>query len=190
MEPIHWQLFLLTHKRNRDNDSAAMNRFSCNRAVVRKISFRHLMAFVLFGQIEIRCTKVGEWTAEFSMCSELVGSCSPPADLNSVEYSCDQGRDVGEWSPSDFLNTQCWLYFLLPVKWNKSINSSPSGRWLVLLELARRGGLKLLWDLNCIFSARGQMAETHSRSAFKSIQRQLLLPTNLLFFYPPPPPVV
>uniref|UniRef100_A0A8C3ATZ4 Pappalysin 2 n=1 Tax=Cyclopterus lumpus TaxID=8103 RepID=A0A8C3ATZ4_CYCLU len=46
---------------------------------------------------EIRCTKEGDWTAEFTMCSKLHGSCSPPADLNSVEYSCDQGMDVGEY---------------------------------------------------------------------------------------------
>ncbi|XP_056276626.1 pappalysin-2 isoform X1 [Pseudoliparis swirei] len=44
---------------------------------------------------EIRCTKEGDWTGEFTMCSKLHGSCSPPADLNSVEYSCDQGMDVG-----------------------------------------------------------------------------------------------
>ncbi|KAG7524210.1 pappalysin-2 [Solea senegalensis] len=45
--------------------------------------------------IEIHCTKDGAWTAEFSMCSRLQGSCSSPPDLNSVEYSCDQGMDVG-----------------------------------------------------------------------------------------------
>ncbi|XP_069565911.1 pappalysin-2 [Brachyistius frenatus] len=44
---------------------------------------------------EIRCTKDGQWTAEFSMCSKLHGSCSTPPQLNSVEYSCDQGMDVG-----------------------------------------------------------------------------------------------
>ncbi|TMS09610.1 Pappalysin-2 [Larimichthys crocea] len=44
---------------------------------------------------EIRCTKDGVWTAEFTMCSKLQGSCSPPPHLNSVEYSCDQGMDVG-----------------------------------------------------------------------------------------------
>ncbi|KAF3858509.1 hypothetical protein F7725_011710 [Dissostichus mawsoni] len=44
---------------------------------------------------EIRCSKDGEWTAEFTMCSTLQGSCSPPPDLNSVEYSCDQGMDIG-----------------------------------------------------------------------------------------------
>ncbi|XP_023117394.2 pappalysin-2 [Amphiprion ocellaris] len=44
---------------------------------------------------EIRCTKDGQWTAEFTMCSKLQGSCSTPPDLNSVEYSCDQGMDVG-----------------------------------------------------------------------------------------------
>uniref|UniRef100_A0A3P8SDJ0 Pappalysin 2 n=1 Tax=Amphiprion percula TaxID=161767 RepID=A0A3P8SDJ0_AMPPE len=47
-------------------------------------------------QSEIRCTKDGQWTAEFTMCSKLQGSCSTPPDLNSVEYSCDQGMDVGE----------------------------------------------------------------------------------------------
>uniref|UniRef100_A0A3B5A2A3 Pappalysin 2 n=1 Tax=Stegastes partitus TaxID=144197 RepID=A0A3B5A2A3_9TELE len=47
---------------------------------------------------EIRCTKDGEWTAQFTMCSKLQGSCSTPPDLNSVEYSCDQGMDVGECS--------------------------------------------------------------------------------------------
>uniref|UniRef100_A0A3Q4GFM3 Pappalysin 2 n=1 Tax=Neolamprologus brichardi TaxID=32507 RepID=A0A3Q4GFM3_NEOBR len=45
--------------------------------------------------IEIRCTKDGEWTAEFVMCPNLQGSCSAPPDLNSVEYSCDHGMDVG-----------------------------------------------------------------------------------------------
>lgn len=50
-------------------------------------------------QREIRCNKEGKWTAEFSMCSSVQGSCPPPPDLNSVEYSCDQGTDVGERSP-------------------------------------------------------------------------------------------
>ncbi|CAJ1071461.1 pappalysin-2 [Xyrichtys novacula] len=44
---------------------------------------------------EIRCSKDGKWTAEFTMCSKLQGSCPSPPDLNSVEYSCDQGMDVG-----------------------------------------------------------------------------------------------
>ncbi|XP_068197648.1 pappalysin-2 isoform X1 [Antennarius striatus] len=44
---------------------------------------------------EIRCTKDGRWTADFKMCSKIQGSCSPPLHLNSVEYSCEQGRDVG-----------------------------------------------------------------------------------------------
>ncbi|XP_034038636.1 pappalysin-2 [Thalassophryne amazonica] len=43
----------------------------------------------------IRCTKDGDWTAEFTMCSRLQGSCSPPPDLNSIEYICDQEMDVG-----------------------------------------------------------------------------------------------
>uniref|UniRef100_H3C6N9 Pappalysin 2 n=1 Tax=Tetraodon nigroviridis TaxID=99883 RepID=H3C6N9_TETNG len=46
--------------------------------------------------MEIRCNKDGKWTAEFSMCSGIQGSCPPPPpDLNSVEYSCEQGTDVG-----------------------------------------------------------------------------------------------
>ncbi|XP_013859906.1 pappalysin-2 [Austrofundulus limnaeus] len=45
---------------------------------------------------EIRCTKDGVWTAEFTMCSTLRGSCSAPPDLNSVEYSCDQGMGIGD----------------------------------------------------------------------------------------------
>ncbi|KAK2813503.1 hypothetical protein Q5P01_000787 [Channa striata] len=44
---------------------------------------------------EISCTKNGKWTAEFSMCPRLQGSCSAPPDANSVEYSCDQGTDIG-----------------------------------------------------------------------------------------------
>uniref|UniRef100_A0A3Q0QS71 Pappalysin 2 n=1 Tax=Amphilophus citrinellus TaxID=61819 RepID=A0A3Q0QS71_AMPCI len=47
--------------------------------------------------MEIRCTKDGEWTAEFTMCPNLQGSCSAPPDLNSVEYSCDHGMAVGEF---------------------------------------------------------------------------------------------
>ncbi|KAM8849560.1 pappalysin-2 [Spinachia spinachia] len=44
---------------------------------------------------EIRCTKQGGWSAEFTMCATLQGSCSPPANSNSVEYSCDLTTDVG-----------------------------------------------------------------------------------------------
>ncbi|XP_032421623.1 pappalysin-2 [Xiphophorus hellerii] len=44
---------------------------------------------------EIRCTKDGKWTAEFTMCSMLQGSCSAPHNLNYVEYSCDQGMNIG-----------------------------------------------------------------------------------------------
>lgn len=44
---------------------------------------------------EIRCTQDGKWTAEFTMCSTLQGSCSAPQDLNSVEYSCDQEMNIG-----------------------------------------------------------------------------------------------
>uniref|UniRef100_A0A8C5I363 Sushi domain-containing protein n=1 Tax=Gouania willdenowi TaxID=441366 RepID=A0A8C5I363_GOUWI len=44
---------------------------------------------------EIRCTKNGEWTADFTMCSRLQGPCSTPPDLNSVGYNCDEGTSVG-----------------------------------------------------------------------------------------------
>ncbi|KAM6918678.1 pappalysin-2 [Xenentodon cancila] len=44
---------------------------------------------------EIRCTKDGKWTGEFTMCSSLQETCASPLDLNSVEYSCDQGLDIG-----------------------------------------------------------------------------------------------
>ncbi|XP_061653811.1 pappalysin-2 isoform X1 [Phyllopteryx taeniolatus] len=43
----------------------------------------------------IRCTKDGEWTAQFTMCSKLQGSCSSPTDQNSVVYSCVEGMDIG-----------------------------------------------------------------------------------------------
>ncbi|KAM9323172.1 pappalysin-2 [Pholidichthys leucotaenia] len=43
---------------------------------------------------EIRCAKDGEWTAKFTMCPNLQGSCSVPLDVNSVEYSCE-GTEIG-----------------------------------------------------------------------------------------------
>ncbi|XP_020791700.2 pappalysin-2 [Boleophthalmus pectinirostris] len=43
----------------------------------------------------IHCSKDGKWTSEFTMCSQLQGSCPPPAETNSVEYICDQGTAVG-----------------------------------------------------------------------------------------------
>ncbi|XP_075994344.1 pappalysin-2 [Genypterus blacodes] len=43
----------------------------------------------------IRCTKEGGWTADFTMCSRLQGSCSAPPDVNMVEYSCEGGVAVG-----------------------------------------------------------------------------------------------
>uniref|UniRef100_A0A3Q3MW81 Pappalysin 2 n=1 Tax=Labrus bergylta TaxID=56723 RepID=A0A3Q3MW81_9LABR len=63
--------------------------------IIIQLSNHYLMLIYLN---EIRCSKDGKWTAEFHMCSRLKGSCSPPPDLNSVEYSCDQGMDVGEWN--------------------------------------------------------------------------------------------
>lgn len=153
-----------------------MKYFSFNRAVADGAASWCMywsLLFVLFCQIEIRCTKVGEWTAEFSMCSKLQGLCSPPPNLNSVEYSCDHGRDVGEWRPrdeaSDFLKIRCWLYFPLPVKWNKTIDSCLSGPWLICFSPTRQCRPKLLWDSNCMFCAQGQMAGPQIRCAFKSI---------------------
>lgn len=61
-------------------------------------------------QKEIRCNKDGKWTAEFSMCSGIQGSCPPPPALNSVEYSCDQGTDVGEWILI-VESHRCWWLF-------------------------------------------------------------------------------
>ncbi|XP_028834109.1 pappalysin-2 isoform X2 [Denticeps clupeoides] len=43
----------------------------------------------------IRCTKDGKWTEEFSMCEKIEGTCPPPPELNWVEYSCDEGFQVG-----------------------------------------------------------------------------------------------
>ncbi|KAJ8406181.1 hypothetical protein AAFF_G00304120 [Aldrovandia affinis] len=43
----------------------------------------------------IRCSKDGTWTEEFRMCRRLQGSCSPPPDLNLVEYTCEEGHGVG-----------------------------------------------------------------------------------------------
>ena len=51
---------------------------------------------LLLYQSTIRCTKEGVWTDEFTMCRRIEGSCSTPPDLNSVEYSCDEGLDVGK----------------------------------------------------------------------------------------------
>ncbi|XP_016302321.1 pappalysin-2-like [Sinocyclocheilus anshuiensis] len=43
----------------------------------------------------IRCTKDGKWTEDFTMCKKIEGPCQPPLDLNLVEYSCEEGFDVG-----------------------------------------------------------------------------------------------
>ncbi|XP_016097486.1 pappalysin-2-like [Sinocyclocheilus grahami] len=43
----------------------------------------------------IRCTKDGKWTEDFIMCKKIEGPCQPPLDLNLVEYSCEDGFDVG-----------------------------------------------------------------------------------------------
>uniref|UniRef100_A0A8C2AQ58 Pappalysin 2 n=1 Tax=Cyprinus carpio TaxID=7962 RepID=A0A8C2AQ58_CYPCA len=46
-------------------------------------------------RVSIRCTKDGKWTEDFTMCKKIEGSCQPPLDLNLVEYSCEDGFDVG-----------------------------------------------------------------------------------------------
>uniref|UniRef100_A0A8C6TTY6 Pappalysin 2 n=1 Tax=Neogobius melanostomus TaxID=47308 RepID=A0A8C6TTY6_9GOBI len=51
----------------------------------------------------IHCTKDGKWTSEFTMCSKLQGSCDPPLALNSVEYVCDKGVDVGKDNKAGFI---------------------------------------------------------------------------------------
>ncbi|CAB1326199.1 unnamed protein product, partial [Coregonus sp. 'balchen'] len=43
----------------------------------------------------IRCTKDGEWTEEFTMCTRLNEACPPPPDVNQVQYACDEGFSVG-----------------------------------------------------------------------------------------------
>ncbi|XP_006634782.2 pappalysin-2 [Lepisosteus oculatus] len=43
----------------------------------------------------IRCTKDGTWTEVFKMCGKLQGACAPPLDVNLVEYSCEEGYNVG-----------------------------------------------------------------------------------------------
>uniref|UniRef100_A0A672PEY5 Pappalysin 2 n=1 Tax=Sinocyclocheilus grahami TaxID=75366 RepID=A0A672PEY5_SINGR len=46
-------------------------------------------------RVFIRCTKDGKWTEDFIMCKKIEGPCQPPLDLNLVEYSCEDGFDVG-----------------------------------------------------------------------------------------------
>ncbi|XP_061490162.1 pappalysin-2 isoform X2 [Rhineura floridana] len=43
----------------------------------------------------ILCTKDGLWTEEFKLCEDLQGECSPPQELNSVEYKCKQSYGIG-----------------------------------------------------------------------------------------------
>uniref|UniRef100_A0A3Q2YZ81 Pappalysin 2 n=1 Tax=Hippocampus comes TaxID=109280 RepID=A0A3Q2YZ81_HIPCM len=62
----------------------------------------------------IRCTKDGEWTAQFTMCSGLQGSCSPPTDQNSVAYSCDGAGGVNNSVPK-LPSSQC--YGLTHINW-------------------------------------------------------------------------
>uniref|UniRef100_A0AAQ4RN02 Pappalysin 2 n=1 Tax=Gasterosteus aculeatus aculeatus TaxID=481459 RepID=A0AAQ4RN02_GASAC len=71
--------------------------YTCTNSFAISLTLMTVMCVCL--QRVIRCTKEGDWSAEFTMCSTLQGSCSPPADLNSVEYSCDPRTDVGECRP-------------------------------------------------------------------------------------------
>ncbi|KAG7456967.1 hypothetical protein MATL_G00241530 [Megalops atlanticus] len=43
----------------------------------------------------IRCSKDGSWTEEFRMCRRIEGACPPPPDVNLVEYTCEEGYNVG-----------------------------------------------------------------------------------------------
>ncbi|KAG5285551.1 hypothetical protein AALO_G00004680 [Alosa alosa] len=43
----------------------------------------------------IRCTKDGRWTEDLHMCKNIEGDCLPPADLNLVEYMCEDGYSIG-----------------------------------------------------------------------------------------------
>ncbi|CDQ70544.1 unnamed protein product [Oncorhynchus mykiss] len=43
----------------------------------------------------IRCTKDGEWTEKFTMCTRLNEACPPPPDVNRIQYACDEGFSVG-----------------------------------------------------------------------------------------------
>uniref|UniRef100_A0A674C6N0 Pappalysin 2 n=1 Tax=Salmo trutta TaxID=8032 RepID=A0A674C6N0_SALTR len=43
----------------------------------------------------IRCTKDGEWTEKFTMCTRLNEACPPPPDVSWVQYACDEGFSVG-----------------------------------------------------------------------------------------------
>nr|XP_034979470.1 pappalysin-2 [Zootoca vivipara] len=46
-------------------------------------------------KVPILCTKDGLWTEEFKLCEDLQGECSPPEELNSVEYKCEEGYGIG-----------------------------------------------------------------------------------------------
>ncbi|XP_038650940.1 pappalysin-2-like [Scyliorhinus canicula] len=43
----------------------------------------------------IRCTKDGTWTEDFTLCEQVYGDCSPPPELNLVEYMCAGGHAIG-----------------------------------------------------------------------------------------------
>lgn len=42
--------------------------------------------------------KEGLWSEEFKLCEKLQGECPPPpAELNFVEYKCEQGYGIGKF---------------------------------------------------------------------------------------------
>lgn len=62
-------------------------------------------SFYLSWQHTIRCTKDGRWTEEFTMCTRLAGACTPPPDVNQVQFACDESFNVGK-SPSQLLQLE------------------------------------------------------------------------------------
>uniref|UniRef100_A0A674C6W8 Pappalysin 2 n=1 Tax=Salmo trutta TaxID=8032 RepID=A0A674C6W8_SALTR len=75
----------------------------------------------------IRCTKDGEWTEKFTMCTRLNEACPPPPDVSWVQYACDEGFSVGK-SPSQLLQLEETPYYtysttlILITNYNVSIN--------------------------------------------------------------------
>lgn len=117
-------------------------------------------------QSEIRCTKDGKWTADFTMCSGLQGSCSAPPDLNSVEYSCDQEMDVGEHnrlseSLIHQINIPDYICFLLSNKIKPYTVACWFLAWLVT-HLTEQ--TKQLWQYSIFLSTLIFFSSSHTHS--------------------------
>ncbi|XP_063795775.1 pappalysin-2 isoform X2 [Pseudophryne corroboree] len=41
------------------------------------------------------CSKDGTWTENLSLCKGLTGTCPPPPELNSIQYTCSHGQVIG-----------------------------------------------------------------------------------------------